>query len=445
MNSFILKSKMKYLIPLQALLLILFLVITSYFNRFAIDDYHFIGQLKVASFSEIYSHLYYHWHGRWTSNFLLLFFLKYNQLPFFLMIFNLLSFGLLYVGIVRLFKSINEFYQLQFQNKTILTYSAIFIGVLFFCTITPNETWFWYTSSVVYFWSTIAFFFGFNLFFTKTKRWFDYLIFVISTIYIGGANEPLTFFIISILLLLILKKKEVFLSGLGLVLIGSAFLINYLSDGTTHRNLITPNLSAINLVLYTGYSTVKFLFFSIHQTFIPALFLSAPFYLLGKKINMLNLVENFKPFKALFWSISLIIATVIINQLSVVYALGGLSPDRAGMASSVVIAIILVRYLFLLGNYHQQNYDALKYVMIVNVIFLFGFNIFYFNVHQQYAKAVDERMEFIMKNDASTIVVEALPKSGYLYSSEITTDSTNFKNTNLKEGLSLKHNVVLKN
>lgn len=442
------KEKLLYLINIQALLFIVFLVLTSYFNRFAVDDYHFIGQLKATSFNEIYSHLYNQWHGRWTSNFLLLFFLKLNQLPFFLMIFNLLSFGLLYVGIVRLFKSINEFYKMQFQNKTILINAVIFVGVLFFCTVTPNETWFWYTSSVVYFWSTIAFFFAFSLFFTKEKKWFNYLIFVISTIYIGGANEPLTFFIIISLLLLVLKKKEVFISGLGLILVVSAFLINYLSDGTTHRDLITPNLSVINLVLYTGYSTLKFLFFSIHQTFIPTLFLGIPFYWLGKKINSLNLIENFRPLKAFFWSVSLIIVTIIINQLLIVFALGGLSPDRAGIASSIVIAIILVRYLFLLGNYHQQKYDALKYLMIGNVICLIGFNIFFYKIHSQYAKAVDERMELIMKNDilpTAIGIVEALPNSGYLYSAEITTDTTNFKNKHLKEGLGLKNNVVLKN
>ncbi|PJB16136.1 MAG: hypothetical protein CO118_00930 [Flavobacteriales bacterium CG_4_9_14_3_um_filter_32_8] len=439
------KEKLLYLINIQSLLFISFLVLTSYFNRFAIDDYHFIGQLKTASFNEIYSHLYYQWHGRWTSNFLLLSFLKLNQLPYFLTFFNLISFGLLYIGVARLFNSINIFYQLQFQNRTILTYAVIFIGVLFFCTITPNDTWFWFTSSVVYFWSTIAFFFAFSLFFIKTKKWFDYLIFVLSVLYIGGANEPLTFFIIVACLLLILKKKEIFISGLGLAVIISAFLINFLSDGTTHRDLITPNLSVINLVLYTGYSVIKFLFFSIHKTFIPALFLGISFYLLGKKINSLNLVENFRPLKDFFWSILLIIVTVIMNQLLVVYALGGLSPDRAGIASSVVIALILVRYLFLLGNYHQQKHEVVKYLIVGNVIGLVFLNIFYFGVHQQYAKAVDERIKLILKNDASTIVVEPLPNSGYLYSAEITTDTTNFKNTHLKEGLGLKNNVVLKN
>jgi hypothetical protein len=324
-------------------------------------------------------------------------------------------------------------------------YPIIFISILFFCTISPNDTWLWYTSSIIYFWSTIAFFFGINIFFSNKKSFFDFVILGVSAIYIGGSNEPLTFFIILSLLFLISKKKELAVSSIGIILICSSFLINYLSSGTEHRDEITPNLAIIDLVLYTGYSSVKFLFFTIYKTFIPALLLSVPFYLLGKKTTQIHLIKNFNAVKELYLSAIAILLTVVTNQLLVVYVLGGLSPDRAGIASSIVIAIILVRYVFLLGNSHQEKYSVLKNLIVVNIISLVVFNIYYFKVHLLYAKKVDERVEFIKEVDSKTIFVKPLPNSGYIYSAEITTDADNFKNQHLRNGLGIKNDIVLTN
>jgi len=435
------KLMSKYLPLIQALLFASFLLTTFFFNRFAVDDYHFIGELRTSSFSEIYYHLYIDWHGRWTSNFLLLFFLLFNKVSFFLLAYNILSIGLLYYGIIRLFSSLNKAYKLNFDLSTRLIYSGIFLSVLFFCTISPNDTWLWYTSSIVYLWSTIAFFFGINIFFKNKRKFYDFLVLAISSVYIGGSNEPLTFFIIIALLFLLVKKKQTTISTIGLVFIGTAFLFNYFSPGTLHRDEITPNLGFIDLILYTGYSSVKYLLFSIGKTFIPALFLGIPFYLLGKKTT--NIGIKFNPIKELILSNIIIIAVVILNQLIVVYALGGMSPDRSGIASSIIISAIGVRYLFLLGSHHHENQFNLKYLLIVNVVGLLVLTVYSTKTHYSYSKAIDDRIEFILQNDNETIYVKPLPYSGYIYNAEITSDANNFKNQHLKNGLGLKNDVVL--
>ncbi len=437
------KFKWTYLIAFQAILFVVFLLITFYFNRFAADDYYFIGELKTSSFKEIYSQLYYEWHGRWTSNFLLVYFLKFHQAPMFLMIYNLLSVGLLYIGVTRLLNSINNYYHLNLSKKLQLIYGAISISVLFFCTISANDTWLWYTSSIVYLWSTAAFFWGMQLFFTEKKNFFGYLILGVSTIYIGGSNEPLTLLTILLLLYLIFKRKEITVSGLGIILLSASFLINYLSPGTLNRDEITPHLGFIDLVLYTGYSSVKFLLFSIYKTFIPALFLGVPFYLLGKRINT-PLVKNFKPIKELVWGNVIIIGAVFLNQLIVVYALGALSPDRSGMASTILIAIIVIRYLFLLGNYHQEKNAKLKYVLVLNVLALIVFNLYFAHIHSIYSKVVDGRNGYILICKSPLIIkVDPLPFSGYIYSAEITDNPDHFKNQHLKKGLGVNKDIVL--
>ncbi len=441
MNLNFSKDKINNLVLLQALLFLVFLLITFFFNRFAVDDYYFIGEVNSKSFTQIYNDLYFKWHGRWTSNFLLAFFIQFYKVPFFLMLYNIVTVGLIYLGITKLLKSINNCYTLNFTKKSILTYSIVSLSVLFFCTISANDTWVWYTSSIVYLWSTMAFIYGLSIFFLKKVNWLNYIVLGVSVIYIGGSNEPLTLLIILSLLFLLLKKKKKTISIVGLVLISTSFSINYFSPGTLNRDTITPNLAFIDLILYTGYSCVKFFFFSIHKTFIPALFIAFPFYLLGKKVD--NTLTLFNPIKELIYSTLIIIGTVVFNQLIVVYALGGLSPDRSSIASSILIAILIIRYLFLLGNHHKEKYNKLGLVVSLNIVGLVIFNLYHAKVHYQYAQSIDERIEHILHTKSDPIKVKPLPESGYIYSAEITTDVGNYKNMHLKKGLGIDKDIIL--
>ncbi len=83
--------------------------------------------------------------------------------------------------------------------------------------------------------------------------------------------------------------------------------------------------------------------------------------------------------------------------------------------------------------------------MVLNIITLIVFNSYYTNIHYNYAKAFDQRVNFIKENDTQLIQVKPLPYSGYIYSSEITADVNNFKNQHLKNGLGVKNNIVLIN
>lgn len=435
------KIKSSHLITLQAILFLLFLLITFFFNRFAADDYYFIGELKTKPFSEIYSNLYYNWNGRWTFNFLVLLFLKLNHLPFFLTLYNFISIGFLYTALFRLINSLNDYYHLNLTKKNIFTYAAITLSILFFCTISANDTWLWYTSSVAYLWSVSALFWGCSIFFTKQKQFADYILYGLSAVYIGGSTEPLTLIIILTLLFIIIRRRQIMISSIGIIIISGSFLINYFSPGTLFRDQITPSLGFIDLILYTGYGSIKFLFFSIHKTFIPALFLGLPIYFLGNKTKI-SLCDNFNPLTSFLKSLLLILSVTVLNQLIVIYALGGLAPDRSTMTSSIVIAIILIRYLFLLGNYYKNQSIFLKPILVINVFVLICFNIFFYRIHYNYAQAVDGRIKNILNNKNNPIEVKALPYSGYIYSSEITSDPHNFKNQHLKSGLSVSSDIV---
>jgi hypothetical protein len=434
------KLKTTYLITIQSFLFVAFLVITSWFNRLAADDFYFIGELRTKSFSEVYQHLYFNWHGRWTSNFAQLISFKFYDLPYFLFFINLLSFSFLFWSIFYLAKNLNNRLTLCLSKSQVLVSALVFLSVFFFCSISPSSTWFWHTSTVVYLWSVIAFIYLLALFIKPCFSILNYLTLVVVSIYLGGSNEPLALFSLAFLgYYFYLTKKTTILISFGLIL--GAFLINYFSSGTAFRDEITPSLGFIDLILYTGYGTLKFLFFTSYKIFLPALVLATPFYIYGRKYSAIN--YDFNPKKELFYSVLFIGIIVTLNQFFVIYALGGLAPDRATTASSILIAITIVRYFFLLGNSYKDKLNNFKKILIFNCISLLVFTCVTSYYHYNYAKAYDERMNFIANNKEEIINVKPLPFSGYIYSAEISTDSSHFSNQHLKSGLGLDKLILL--
>ena len=432
-------NKTSYLITTQAILFVMFLISCFFFNRFAVDDYYFIGEINSKTFSEIYKNLYTYWHGRWTSNFVLLSFIKLHKIPFFLFLFNCLSTLLLYLGIYTLLKTICKKLVFNINKYALKIYAIIFLSVFFFSTVNPNETWFWFTGSVVYLWSIIALIFSLTVLINTKNKWIHFILFALSLIYIGGANEPLSLFIIVGLLFLLFKGVKRNLVLLGLFLIVTSFLINYLSSGTIHRDDITPSLSFFDILLYSGYGTIKYLFFDFYSTFLIAIIIAFPFYILGGKFT--GKLKWFKPLKHLFYGCLIVGGFTFINNLLTIFALGGLAPDRALISSSFVITIVIIGYLFLLGS--RGNLKTTVLAPILTIIILIVLTINSIITHNKYAHQVDERISYILNSTEEIIKVKALPKSGYLYNTEITTDVKHYSNQHLKNGLGSGNDIIL--
>ncbi len=433
------QNKTSYLITTQAILFVVFLFSCFFFNRFAVDDYYFIGEINSKSFSEIYKNLYNNWHGRWTSNFILLSLIKFYNIPLFLFLFNCLSTILLYIGVHTLLKNTSKKLEFEINSSTLKTYALIFLSVFFFSTVNPNETWFWFTGSAVYLWSIIAFTFCLSVLINTKNKWPHYILYVLSFIYIGGANEPLILFIIVGLVLLFIKGFKRNLILLGLVVTTISFLINYLSPGTIHRDDITPNLSFVDTILYSGFGTIKYLFFEFHSTFLIALILAIPFYSLGTTLK--NRFKWFKPIQHLVLACVFIGVFTFSNSLMATFALGSLPPDRALISSSFVICMAIIGYLFLLGS--SESLKIPPFAPILSIIILITLSINSIIIHNKYANQVDERITYILNSDEKIIKVKALPHSGYLYNTEITTDAKHFSNQHLKKGLGINNDVVL--
>jgi hypothetical protein len=436
-----------YLI-IQVVLWSFFIISTAYFNRYAADDFYFISEIKNNSAVEIFNHLQFNWHGRFASNLLIAYLLPLTKFPFFLMVFNLSSCLLLYMAIIRLTKNVASFYAINLKNKSLFAFLAI--TVFFFLTLSPNDVWFWLTGSVVYLYSTITLFFLLSVFFKNEKNNVDYFLLVVSSVYIGGSNEPMALILLLFLAIFAVKQPLQFKIQLpyllSATLLFSGFCVIFFSSGTAIRDELTPSLEWTNVVLFTAYSTVKSLLFKLHYTFIPAILLAFPFYMLGTKSKYK--LENFQPIRQLVYAALLIVFIVIINHLIVVIPLGALPPDRATMVSSVLILILLIRYLFLLGSKIDISEKMKKVILILNTIGVLIFVIVTFQIHKNYATAYDKRMDELVKIKTNIIhqqpiYLKALPNSGYLPTAEIRTDTTHFLNVDLKRHFELNNALIL--
>lgn len=441
----------KYIHPyllIQVLLWSFFFISTAYFNRYAADDFYFISEIKNKSAVEIFNHLQFNWHGRFASNLLIVLLLPLTKFSYFLMAFNLGSCLLLYMAIARLTKNGTNFYAINLKNKRLFAFLAM--TVFFFLTLFPNDVWFWLTGSVVYLYSTIALFFLLSVFFKKEKNSGDYFLLVVSSIFISGSNEPMTLILLLFLAVFAVKQLLQFKIQLpyllSAVLLFSGFCVIFFSSGTTLRDELTPSLPWTKVILFTAYATVKSLLFKLHYTFIPAILLAFPFYMLGTTAQFKSV--NFRPVRELLYSLFLIVSIVIINHLIVVIPLGALSPDRATMVSSVLILLLLIRYLFLLGSEINISEKLKKTILAINTIGVLVFVVATFQIHNNYATAYDKRMDELAKMKASIthqhpIYLKPLPHSGYLPSAEITTDTTHFLNEDLKRHFKLNNALIL--
>ncbi len=432
---------------IQALLWLIFFASIAYFNRFAADDFYFLSEIKIKNSFDIFHHLQFKWHGRFASNFLISYLLPMSHYPYFLLSYNLVSFGLLLLAIFRLLKNVAHYFSVEVKN--LFFYAITLMSILFFSTLSPNDSWFWFTGSVVYFYSTIALLLLVSVFFKKEKNSWDYLLLVVSSIVIGGSNETMTVIVVLFLTGIVLKEKQTFRSSLpfiiAITLLSIGFLIIYFSEGTKLRDNITPDLSWQNVILYTGYATVKTLFFQFHKTFLPALFLAIP--LMFSTIKRIN-KNNFQPIRKLLYACVIIGIVVFINHLIAVIPLGALSPERITTVSSVLIVILLIRYLFLLGSEIYISEKLKKVILGINTIGMIVFVVVTFEIHNNYARAYDKRMDDLAKIKKTImhqkpIYLKPLPASGYLPSAEITTDTTHFLNVDLKRYFELNNALIL--
>jgi hypothetical protein len=459
-------KKEDILILIAGIFFLILIGICSWFNRFAVDDYYYISNIRNLGAWGNMLNDYCHWGGRWAVNLawspLYIFSNTSWALALSSFLLMLIFFTSLYICIQRLlnfFTSIN--------NKKLSFILAFFLTqFIFFITPEKGEVFFWTASTYTYFLSLSCFLIAIGMILTEDKLKITVsAIIIFCLVYAGGASEAFALNYIIFLLMLyyfiqrtkkihsltfkkIIRKRIFFFSGFLVI----SFLVSALSPGNSARMKVLPEPGIVSGLILS----IKSIYHLGIRHFIPSLhyiiLFTIPWMYTGSFIRNNKRSLSFSKalhFILISFSIMLFISVILVYPSC--YSLSDIAPDRALLQLTMLWTIYFILLGLSIGYYKLFSTLILKrlflfFLIVCSMNSLLTIFIEYPEV-SRYAKSLDQRKEFLMNLEESgnkkTIILSELPPSGYLYSSEITKDSLHYKNLHFKKGLELDFYIIL--
>jgi len=434
---------------------LLLFVVLSYHNRLAIDDFHFLHNIRNYSIIDATTYEYGIGSTRWFSVLLNHFVISFYESPVFLFEFHIFSLLLLFLATRWLIINLNKSFSFPlFAGKD---HTALFlINAFFYSTIGIGETWFWLCAACTYLFSSIAIIAATAWLMDKNNSVLKSVAGLFSFIVIGGTSESSVVFLAFLFLLVLFLKKwkptlavfssfhfARYVSGSLLMLVSFYFL--YTGGGMEKRQSAFDSAGLWDTFLLNFKTTGMIIILKL-PLILPFIFLfTFPFIAFS--------VKNSGPDKniwRLFLSSVIVSGLLIfIYQFPVTYKTNDIAANRA-LTVMVLMLIAFSLYTFIkTGNYINIHPVIKKRLVVISLSAVLLLNIFQL-VHQylltsEYARAYDARMEEIEKGKTWKLIeLDPLPSSGMLYSAEISKDTAYFTNYHLAQGLELKGNVKLK-
>jgi hypothetical protein len=143
------------------------------------------------------------------------------------------------------------------------------------------------------------------------------------------------------------------------------------------------------------------------------------------------------------------IGTIYLFQLPITYKTQDIGAYRALFTISLISLIYTSSIFYILGNKLELNQGIWIYFLVLP--FAISLCINFFNLGNQkvtvtqYAKVYDDRINYLLKNQSvnGEIYLNPLPQSGFLYSAELSSDTSHFSHHHLKKGLGLKCRAII--
>ncbi len=297
-------------------------------------------------------HFYNGWNTRWASYLLQCSFYQFWTITSTPLYYNLTT--LLFM-VVCCFKLIQSFFKqivkIIIHPLHLLKFGILLFGGLIIATYQIDDTWFWVSGSTMYGWNLGCGMLLISILLNDFK-WHQIPLLILFGLFIGGAAEP--FAVGSILYLLIIiiyqfKVKRTISSRLMITCLSIAisFGIAFAGNGHAVRSSLLPSLSLPEILLRTGYFSLKLILWHSPIRLLGVILLFMPFYNLGFQ-NQLESKMEWKLFRnekvipcLLMWISWLGIHCLIITKL-----MGNYGPPRAWSSISLLSAL-LIAYLML--------------------------------------------------------------------------------------------------
>jgi len=169
----------------------------------------------------------------------------------------------------------------------------------------------------------------------------------------------------------------------------------------------------------------------------------------GKNTNKL-------PFKILqkqfLYSFIFLFIILYIFLFPACYLLSEIGPSRS-LSFPIFLITLFITFWSLSGGYNYvRKIQLIRVGNLISLLILFiSFTIVIVNQYiivSNYANKLDQRTNYLKKlqknHSQKTIILEALPPSGFLYSAEISTDTSYFGNEHYRLGHFLDFNIKIK-
>jgi hypothetical protein len=437
------------------LLFILLYFTLSYYNRIAVDDFYFLGNVQEWGVWQATIVEYETWSTRWSSVFLTHFVLGLYKFKYFLFFYHTLVLLALFGAFYYLIKN------LSFRLNLVLTrfeliLAAIFItNAIFFSTIKIGETWFWLCATNTYVLSMIFLLLGFSAIIQQKAKYWPDIFTVICFLYVGGSNESLAVFILPALIACLIyfkfSKQIIFPAAFlrrcafALAALLSAFFVLYSGGGMKVRQSFFQEISLLEAFLLnfkmSGIIFIRYLPSILHFL----LLFSLPAFFLGQQNKQVVPVKKIVV-KIAIVSVSCILL-ILAFQFPITYKTQDVGAFRALFPVTFILFFAVSLVFFLLGK-HCSTRIPRGYILL---IFSFSSIINFFTLQQQlplvreYSKAYDYRIERMKKQNKAELKLPPLPQSGFLVSAEISNDTAHSVTQHFVRALQIKERIKVQN
>ncbi len=449
------KIDIKTFIFTANIIFIILYIILSINNRIAHDDYYSIYTVNKIGVIDSVIYQYNDWCTRYISVFVSFSVAGLLQYKYTLFIYNIL---LLTLFITAIYYSIYAHRKLLNKSTPndklqILNYATFIVSAIFYTSFNIGETWFWLSSNSTYLLSVIMLFFAFAFIFNAKKNIINKIIIILASLFIGGSNGALSvilFFVIFVLFFFYKYKKpnkiianKLLLSFVSLLI---SFTLLYLGNGNNVRGAFFNQISVFESFILNIKMTAIILLFRVPNILIYVLLFTIPSYYVFTNTKSISRSTFIK--RSLV-STGVLLLLLFFFQLPITYK----TQDVAAIRTLFPISILFFVYgLYLVYNIRQVELFRLRIplsfikLVLVCIILFNTWNLAtQYKITQNYADKYDKRIEYINQmSNMDTLILEPLPNSGFLYSSEISFDSEHYTNQQLKKGLQTKSELMLR-
>jgi len=452
------------LLSLCSLSFLLLYFILSCYNRFAVDDYHYIAHIRNLGIWGSMQYDYHFWGGRWVTN-LLWSMVYFNYEPAYILIsFTFLNGLFLIASLFFLTSNALKLANIHFPSKfTLLNYCILTVMFVFLISPSKGEIWFWTASCFTYLLSISCFLWGYSIILSQRKNRFSYLLLALFFIYAGGASETYAITYILILLTTIIfiwrtKNSNFSASGgkilakcsIALAILFATWIISILAPGNVERATKLPEASLFATLYIAFKGLAKLILIKI----LPLSFWIIPFSLISMYLGYLcGMNEEKIAWQKQLWKVLLLPVLLLLKMYGLLfftsYSLSDIPPDRSLSQVLFIIVLYISGLSFYLGFKCVTKAKILTYGFYFSTLFIIVLMIETTARQQRivsaYAAAADQRKEYLVglqqAGNKKVITVKPLPSSGFLYSAEVTEDTLNFRNEHYEDGLGLRFKI----